>query len=265
MKHYLSVATIIKDESKYLDEWLNFHLLQGIQHFYLYDNNSTDNTKAVLEKYQKVKNKRKSIITLIDWPEEPGQPTAMTHALKNCDSEWVAFIDADEFLHATRGTFVEHLYRLDRGYDCSAIAVHWLNFGTNGHIQYSPELVMERFTRRENKVNDHCKSIVRIKDAIERGEDVHHFHVKGQIIDEAGRILPKDYSLTRGSADTLRINHYVTKSREEAAWRYARPRADTGQARNFDIHFPAHDRNEIEDLTLMRWVDLVKKSMMTWR
>lgn len=48
MKHYLSVCCIFKDEAPYLEEWLRFYSLIGVEHFYLYDNDSTDAFKAVL-------------------------------------------------------------------------------------------------------------------------------------------------------------------------------------------------------------------------
>ena len=32
----------IKDEARYIPEWIEFHLIQGYDHFILYDNGSTD-------------------------------------------------------------------------------------------------------------------------------------------------------------------------------------------------------------------------------
>ena len=32
----LAVAAIFKDEARYLKEWLDYHLLAGVEHFYLY-------------------------------------------------------------------------------------------------------------------------------------------------------------------------------------------------------------------------------------
>ena len=41
---YLSVVAVMKDELRNLPEWLDFHRRVGVEHFYLYDNNSTDGT-----------------------------------------------------------------------------------------------------------------------------------------------------------------------------------------------------------------------------
>ena len=39
----LAVVAIFKDEGRYLREWLDYHLLAGVEHFYLYNNDSADN------------------------------------------------------------------------------------------------------------------------------------------------------------------------------------------------------------------------------
>ena len=51
MKGYLSVCAIYKNEARYLAEWLEFHLLAGVEHFFLYNNNSTDDHREVLAPY----------------------------------------------------------------------------------------------------------------------------------------------------------------------------------------------------------------------
>ena len=43
----LAVVSIFKDEAPYLDEWLQFHRAQGVAHFYLYNNGSTDDSRQI--------------------------------------------------------------------------------------------------------------------------------------------------------------------------------------------------------------------------
>src|SRR4029079_6813486 len=50
--YYLSVVAIVKNEVRYLEEWLDFHCLVGCSHFYIYDNGSTDGTADLLRKYE---------------------------------------------------------------------------------------------------------------------------------------------------------------------------------------------------------------------
>ena len=47
----LAIATMFQDEARWLKEWLEYHLLVGVQHFYLYNNLSSDNYQDVLQPY----------------------------------------------------------------------------------------------------------------------------------------------------------------------------------------------------------------------
>ena len=35
-----SICLIIKDENEYINEWLDWHIKIGFEHFYIYDNGS---------------------------------------------------------------------------------------------------------------------------------------------------------------------------------------------------------------------------------
>ncbi len=52
-KYYISICSIFKNEAKYFEEWLEYHLMIGVDHFYLYNNFSEDNYYEILEKYIK--------------------------------------------------------------------------------------------------------------------------------------------------------------------------------------------------------------------
>ena len=56
---YLSLCMNFKDEAPYLKEWLDFHILVGVDHFYLFNNNSSDNYEQIIKPY-----KEKGYITL---------------------------------------------------------------------------------------------------------------------------------------------------------------------------------------------------------
>jgi hypothetical protein len=38
---YLAACTIYRDDAAYLTEWIEFHLLMGVERFFLYDEGST--------------------------------------------------------------------------------------------------------------------------------------------------------------------------------------------------------------------------------
>jgi len=252
-KRYLSLCAIIKDEAGYLPEWLEHHILQGVQHFYIYDNNSVDSTRTLLTTTYK------DFVTYTHWLAEPGQLGAYVDCLNKYgkETEWLAFVDSDEFIYS-----LEPLRDALKQYEyASALAIHWRLFGSNGHKKKEQGLVVERFTKRAEEVNPHVKSIVRPEFTI-YPLDPHAFKVEGTVVDERHLHLGPHYAVSPdGTAGKLAIYHYHTKSEEEARARWARPRADIGERRDFDTHFPAHDVNEVQDLTLAELAPLLKAAI----
>lgn len=47
----VSIVAILKNEAPYIREWIQYHLLVGIQHFYLHDNESTDDVYSILKPF----------------------------------------------------------------------------------------------------------------------------------------------------------------------------------------------------------------------
>jgi GT2 family glycosyltransferase len=56
------------DEARDLREWIEFHRLQGVERFYLYDNGSTDDTEEVVRPYVE-----EGIAELVPWPHAGAQ------------------------------------------------------------------------------------------------------------------------------------------------------------------------------------------------
>jgi hypothetical protein len=105
----LSICATFKDEASYLKEWIEFHLLVGVDHFFLYNLGSTDDYLKILRPYIK-----KNIVTLTEWydwhqsREENAyewalgvQIPAYENALKRSaykKTKWMVFLDVREFL-----------------------------------------------------------------------------------------------------------------------------------------------------------------------
>ena len=64
-KYYLSVGAMFKNESHSIDEWIRHYLHHGVDHFYLINDSSTDNSKEVIQPYID-----KGKVTLFE-PDEP--------------------------------------------------------------------------------------------------------------------------------------------------------------------------------------------------
>jgi len=65
--YYLCVTTTVKREARYMREWLAFHQLVGVEHFYIYDNESGNEEEPlladVLASYQ-----QQGTVSLHTWP-----------------------------------------------------------------------------------------------------------------------------------------------------------------------------------------------------
>ena len=144
----LAVVAIFKDEGKYLREWLDYHLLAGVEHFYLYNNDSSDDYAEVLAPY--VEN---NLVTLTDWSGRFVMYSAYNDAIARhrFDCRYMAFIDLDEFIFPkTNQSIVEVVDEVfSRDPNAAALGINWQIFGSNGEekADYSRG-VLERFTRR---------------------------------------------------------------------------------------------------------------------
>src|SRR5207244_8928641 len=94
-KYHLTACLMFKDAATYLDEWLRFHLNVGFDHFYLFDNNSSDDYRPIVQPFIDA-----GQVTLAIWPGVAQMDRILAHCLDaNRDAaRWMAFLDDDEFL-----------------------------------------------------------------------------------------------------------------------------------------------------------------------
>lgn len=158
----LAICAIFQDEARYLGEWIEFHRLQGVEHFFLYDNRSHDDPALVLRPWLDA-----GVVTLVDWPasfEEYAQIKAYNHCLEHFGArfQWLAMIDIDEFLYNPGGDMLPAVLQAFSG--VPAVVVNWQTYGSSGHRKSPGGLVTEQFTRRAKQQwvrNRRSKSIVR--------------------------------------------------------------------------------------------------------
>src|SRR3954471_10615607 len=90
--HYLTACAIYLNEAPYLEEWIEFHRLVGVEKFFLYNHMSDDGHREVLRPYIE-----EGTVVVRDWPDEPGQVSAYHDCLDRHrhEARWIAFIDLD--------------------------------------------------------------------------------------------------------------------------------------------------------------------------
>lgn len=232
----LGITTIVKNESLYIREWILFNFMQGVTEFFLYDNDSTDGLEEAVRRYPL----NEISVKIIPWSGKCRHLEAYDHSIANHRKlvDWMAFIDVDEFLYSTEyPKVVKHLEVITAidNYNIACVQIAWYIFGSSGHKEYSPELVLERFTHRPAELNVHSKSIIRMNKAVSTWKDTHTFKVRGRTLVRPPNLL---------------INHYHVKSENEYRIRCAKGRGDVLTPRNFEETFPAHDINTVEDTYL---------------
>jgi hypothetical protein len=235
MDRYLAVCAIYLDEAPYLREWIEFHRLVGVERFYMYDNESTDDHLEALAPYID-----DGTVVLHNWPLRPGQMKAYDHCIATHGDEtrWIAFIDLDEFLFSpTYAPLPGILADYERH---PAVAVNWAMFGTSGHRTKPPGLVIENYHLRKDydaprrdglPRQEHVKCIVD-PTRTDRSIGPHSFAYRdGFAVTEHHRLLdtPPYGLVSPVTWDRLRVNHYARKSEEEYLRKISRPQADTGR------------------------------------
>lgn len=223
LKYDISLCLIFKDEGKFIKEWLDYHITIGVDHFYLYDNNSTDNYISILSSYIE-----KGIVTLIPWPYKHSQVKCYKHCLETfCnETKWIGYIDADEFVCPKyASTIKEWLFRYSK---FPAIVIDWLQFGTNGYIEhdYNKNVIEQYFSCWEDFWMG--KSFVNTRYKISNWNTPyfhHHSYVYYKLfgirismpaVNQFGYICPIGHSWGGGDNrvenSTIHINHYYTKA-----------------------------------------------------
>lgn len=213
----LAVCLRFRDEARFLEEWLDYHLAAGVDHFFLYNNFSADEYQEILQPYQERK-----VVTLIDWPCIPASPTAEQDCLARTRGRfrWVGFIDADEFVVVRDGRSLSAF--LDEFCDAPGVALHWYYFGSNGHDRRPEDWVIRAYTRRDAHPNHHFKVFVRPDEAI-RCRNSHNFYYSRArcAIREDGRRVFGSLA-SPATAARAWINHYYCKSLQDYMEKAAR-------------------------------------------
>ena len=174
-KGFFALVTMFQPiiEASYMEEWLHWYILQGVDHFYLYANEDSPGSDYVfLRPFLDI-----GIVTLIPWPNdkilviEPEdridrhrlkhenwngvslQHLAMVHFLKHFKSEtiWIIKVDVDEYTRSLvkDHTLRDHLIANPQGVQflCPVI-----EYGSSYH-EFRPEgLLLESYLRTSKRI-----------------------------------------------------------------------------------------------------------------
>lgn len=215
-KYDLSICMIFKNEAAYLKEWIEYHRLVGVQHFYLYNDHSIDHYQRVLAPYI-----RKGIVELLNPPKISGwnerQTMAYNKILKRSQqiSKWVAFIDSDEFLVPSWPLTIPQI--LSSFENAGGVALNYRFFGTSNVAKIPKDkLLIECLTKcAQRDFGGHyiIKSVVRPERCVEFTHP--HFpiyHPDWSARNTDGTLIKEGTPVIR--YDKLWINHYWTRDED---------------------------------------------------
>lgn len=254
----IAIGAIMKNEVPYVLEWVAYHRVLGVDRFFIADNGSDDGTAELLRALSKT-----GIVDYIAFPSQrnrPPQLPAYATIMRKFGkaAEWVAFIDADEFILPTNGEHSIRPFFAKLRPDVGAVVLNWAVYGSSFRKEPSEGLVIERFTRRAQEdltVNLHYKTILRAAAYRGVGSNPHVFRLRDDYWTSQadGWDLFHHPERGEGLSDRLvwtpfRLNHYVVKSRAEFDRKKApRGRATMANAFRDERFFRGHDRNEVLD------------------
>lgn len=224
----IAIAACVRNEARYIGEWLRFHLAVGVRHFYVYDDGSTDGTADI------IRDVAGSHATIMPWAGRMtdvssrnllnSQAIAFAHAILNFGAlyERMAFIDADEFLLPKQGDTVMEALAGAKGFP--NISLPWHMFGTGGHKTRPEGGVLRNYLVRARDPLSRLKNASNFKCIVDpcavKEVSIHQFQTlehgemtandEGRTFTRKGRKKPEFYS-----ARFLQLNHYYSKSGQD--------------------------------------------------
>lgn len=221
-QYKVSVCAIFKNEAPYLKEWIEFNRIVGVEHFYLYNNNSEDNYEEIIAPYIK-----KGLVTLVQWPKNQAQMECYNDCISRYSeqTQWLGFIDIDEFIVPIEKNSIYEIlqpFEKNRG----AVKLYWKMFGTSGLLERNLDtLVTEKFSVSWPKYYSVGKCFYNTNfdfdGTFKENNCLHHLfwaNYRGLNIPPVNvqdKVCFEYYDCTKGNTHSMQLNHYFTKSFKE--------------------------------------------------
>lgn len=260
---------MFKDEAPYFKEWIEYHKLMGVEHFYLLNNDSTDNYLKVLKPYIK-----KGEVTVVDWSggkgewvdrvQMPGLLSGIEHFVGI--SKWVALIDIDEFIvPVEKSNLISFLEDYE---DYAAVIINWQVYGTSG-VKDVPKhkLMVETLTYRapvNYEWNMWPKSIVRPERIDTKKYQYLRPHV-WEALPGYTMVTPNKQEFILGQTfevDKIRINHYWLRT-DNYLYNEKIPKKERMQREVYREEAEAwrNASNQIKDKIIFKYVPALRKKV----
>lgn len=260
-KYTVSICSIFKNESKNLIEWIEYHLIVGVEHFYLYNNNSSDNYEEILKPYIE-----SNIVTLVEWPPYPGQCSAYNDCWekhKN-SSQWIAFIDCDEFICPRYNQNITDFLNSYSNYPI--VLMYWLMFGTSGiFIRKEGKCMIEQLTSCYEKPINIGKCIINTRFQI-LPFDKSRIHIQTALfhsfeippINYDRNFIVRDIHRINTFPMSIQLNHYWSRFYSDYLEKQKRGGGISGQWITDNVFLRNENHNKAKDFLIFRYLIQLK-------
>lgn len=210
-----AICAIIKNEHRFLQEWLDWHLGLGFDAIHLFEDKGSDSHEEITSQYNNVYLRRyaddEEVQELLAWQGSSSRQTVLYDYFARANKgeyDWVGFFDLDEFVTFADGYDLNKLCAEFEPYP--AVLLNWRMMGASGHIQRPACDVVEAYTEEvgflhQDKGWEH-KSIVNLK----RYKGMANLHRAVGAVD-----THHETDFKRLHYDKAWLNHYFTKSWED--------------------------------------------------
>ena len=241
-KYYLVIGTILKNESHSIKEWLEHYIYRGIQHFFLINDASTDNTLEILKPY--VDSGKVTIFENNDHYYIGRQKNAYNRFFLPIFkvSTWWLIVDADEYVWSP--DHIQLLDVLNMCYKYGQVQINNTVFGSNGHIE-QPKSLVQSMTKRTSEYPSANRGNYKYfinSDFEVTSLNIHHATFLNKEHEINNFLLVHD--------PWFIMNHYCCQSLE--FWKNVKcMRGDADDYKNRDLEmFDYFDINEVDDTRL---------------
>jgi len=241
-KYFFSVGAMFKNESHSIKEWIMHYLHHGVEHFYLINDNSSDNFIEIIQEYID-----KGIVSLFN--DNEGYYLGRQRNLYNRhilprikETKWLLMVDIDEYVWSKMDVNLCNILKICE--NIGQIQLRQTLFGSNGHIS-QPKYIVKSFTKRIKDFSNDGKVKYFVNSSYDFSSlNIHHANfVNEELMTDHSKFIiidPKYFIM----------NHYCCQSVE--FWNNTK--CTRGDSDNYLIRtyedFHAYDTNDIEDLEL---------------
>ena len=221
---YVGACLVVRDDHDYIVEWINHHLSLGIKPIYLYDHLSLPPLDTFVKSFI---NDGRVVYERVNLKGSTGGLSPQLYAYERCLSDhgakhtWLAFLDVDEFLIFRNSMPVQSLPAFLLDYEkFSALAVHWILFGSSGHEVKPSRNVLRSYIRcMPLKHTQHLfvKSIVNTRCTVGTTDSPHSFkhNCSSPSVRTNNMPIHGATAVDFPVHESLVIHHYATKSLED--------------------------------------------------